>query len=359
MTPTRTTATDRAGLARGATHAAARRGPDHRARRALGLPLVAVALVLLVVGSLILGSNAIPLGQVLHVVFHPDGSAASGVVHDQRIPRTILVLVVGIALGVAGALMQSLTRNPLADPGVLGINAGAAIAVVVAVAVFGFTSIWFYLWFAFAGAAAAAVAVYLLGGAGTRAATPARLALAGVAISMAISSLVQMVVVSDQNAFNEFRFWAAGSFEARGYPVVEAISAFVVMGLILALACAPGLNAMAFGDDAGRALGVRVSAVRAAVMLAVTLLAGAATAAVGPIMFIGLGVPYLARALCGPDLRWVLPVSALVAPTALLAADILARLVVAPQEVQTGIVTAILGGPVFVAIIRRRSMEAL
>lgn len=333
--------------------------PRHRWRRAGGVAGALAALVLLSLASVSVGSNAIPFDEVWRLLVHPDGSFASIVVHDQRIPRTLLVIVVGAALGVAGALMQSLTRNPLADPGVLGINAGASLAVVCAVAFFGIASIWFYLWFAFAGAAAASVAVYLLGGTGRQTATPVRLALAGVAISMAISALVQTVILSNQHAFNEFRFWAAGSVEGRGYPVLAAIAGFVVAGVLVALATAPALNALALGEETGRALGVRVVRTRALVMIAVTLLAGAATAAAGPIVFIGLGVPYLARAICGPDQRWVLPYSLLAAPAVLLVADVLARVVIAPQEVQVGIMAAILGGPVFIAIVRRPRIEAL
>lgn len=322
----------------------------------------AVAAALLALGltaSLAVGSNPIPLGRVWQLLWTPDGSFEAVIVLEQRLPRTLIVVVVGAALGVAGALMQSLTRNPLADPGVLGINAGASLAVVCAVAFFGIASIWFYLWFAFAGAAAASVAVYLLGGTGRQTATPVRLALAGVAISMAISALVQTVILSNQHAFNEFRFWAAGSVEGRGYPVLAAIAGFVVAGVLVALATAPALNALALGEETGRALGVRVARTRALVMIAVTLLAGAATAAAGPIVFIGLGVPYLARAICGPDQRWVLPYSLLAAPAVLLVADVLARVVIAPQEVQVGIMAAILGGPVFIAIVRRPRIEAL
>ncbi len=323
--------------------------------------LAAVALLV----SLAVGSNPIPLGDVWQLLTHPSGSFESAVVNEQRVPRTLLIVVVGAALGVAGALMQSLTRNPLADPGILGVNAGASLAVVLAVAVFGVASIWFYLWFAFAGAALASVLVYVLGAgvgrgaAGGRVATPVRLALAGVAISMAISALVQTVILSNQHAFNEFRFWAAGSAEGRGYPVLWAVLGFVVLGLVVALSLAPSLNALALGDETGRALGVRVARTRVLVMIAVTLLAGAATAAVGPIGFVGLGVPYLARAVCGPDQRWVLPYSAVMAPTLLLAADVLGRVVIAPQEVQVGIIAAILGGPVFIALARRRRIEAL
>lgn len=199
----------------------------------------------------------------------------------------------------------------------------------------------------------------LLGGVGRRGASPVRLALAGVAISMAITSLVQTVILADQNAFNEFRFWAAGSAEGRGYTVLWAVVGFIVAGLLLAFVLTPALNALALGEESGRALGVSVVRVRTLVVVAVTLLAGSATAAIGPIMFIGLGVPYLARAICGADLRWVIPCAALAAPVVLLVADVVARVVVAPQEIQVGIISAILGGPVFVAIVRRRRLEAL
>lgn len=321
----------------------------------LFLGLLAAAMLV----SLAVGSNPIPFERVWQLLIAPDVSYDASVITEQRLPRTLLVAVVGAALGVAGALMQSLTRNPLADPGILGVNAGAALAVVVAVAIFGLTSIWFTLWFAFAGAALASVLVYVLGSAGRGPATPVRLALAGVAISMAVTSLVQTVILADQRAFNEFRFWAAGSAEGRGFSVLWAVLAFIVLGLILAVSLAPSLNALALGDETGRALGVRVARTRAAVMIAVTLLAGAATAAVGPIAFVGLGVPYLARAVCGPDQRWVLPFAAVMAPVLLLAADVLGRVIIAPQEVQVGIIAAILGGPVFVALARRRRIEAL
>ena len=328
-------------------------------RRALALVGAPVALALLCALSISVGSNPIPLGDVWRLLIEPDGSFASIVVHEQRLPRTLLLVAVGAALGVAGALMQSLTRNPLADPGVLGINAGAALAVVLTVVVLGVTSVQSYLWAAFAGAALAAIAVYALGGSGRLGQTPARLALAGIAISMAVTSIVQTLILADQNAFNEFRFWAAGSVEGRGYSVLATVLPFVVAGVVIALVAAPALNAMALGDETGRALGVRVGLTRVLVVVAVTLLAGSATAAAGPIMFIGLGAPYLARAVCGSDQRWVIPYTAVAAPGVLLLADVLGRVVLAPQEVQVGIMAAILGGPVFVLIVRRRRIEAL
>ncbi len=329
------------------------------ARSGLLFLAAAVLLALGMMASLGVGSNPIPPGRVWQLLWAPDGSFDAVVVLEQRLPRTLVLVVVGAALGVAGALMQSLTRNPLADPGILGINAGASLAVVLAVAVTGISGIGFYLWFAFAGAAIAAIGVYLLGMAGQASPSPVRLALAGVAISMAVASLVQMVILANANAFNEFRFWAAGSVEGRGYSVLFATGGFVVIGLVLACCLAPALNALALGEDAGRALGVRVGLIRGLAVVAVTVLAGAATAAAGPIMFVGLGVPYLARAAFGPDQRLVLPGTALAAPVLLLAADVVARLVVLPGEVPVGVVAAILGGPAFVMIVRRPRIEAL
>ena len=344
------------------TNVRTRAATAQRAGAARGGFAVAVAAALLALGltaSLAVGSNPIPLGRVWQLLWTPDGSFEAVIVLEQRLPRTLIVVVVGAALGVAGALMQSLTRNPLADPGILGINAGASLAVVLAVVITGVSGIAFYLWFAFAGAAATAIAVYVLGMAGHASPSPVRLALAGVAISMMVASLVQTVILADANAFNEFRFWAAGSVEGRGYSVLLTTGPFIAVGLVLACCLAPALNALALGEDAGRALGVRVGLIRGLAVAAITVLAGAATAAAGPIMFIGLGVPYLARAVFGADQRLVLPGTALAAPVVLLTADVGARLVVAPAEVPVGVLAAILGGPVFVLIVRRPRIEAL
>jgi iron complex transport system permease protein len=327
--------------------------------RPVAVLAAAAVLVLVVLLSLSVGSNPIPLARAWTLLLHPDGSQQSIVLHDLRLPRTVVALVVGAALGLAGALMQSLTRNPLADPGVLGVNAGAGLAVVLAVAVLGVSGVWSYLWFAFAGAAAASVAVYALGAAGRQSATPVRLALAGVAITAALSALTQTVVLADQHAFNEFRYWVSGSLEGRGWPVLAATGPFILVGTLLALAVGPALNALALGDEAGRALGVRVARTRTLTMVAITLLCGAATAAAGPLSFVGLAVPFLARALVGSDQRWVSAMSLVLGPAWLLGADVLARVLVAPQEVPVGIVAALAGAPFFVALVRRRKVAAL
>ncbi|MBK7819837.1 MAG: iron chelate uptake ABC transporter family permease subunit [Tessaracoccus sp.] len=320
---------------------------------ALGLLAAAVLL------SLSLGSKDIPVLQAWTLLLSPDGSAEATVLHELRVPRTALGVVVGAALGVAGALMQSLTRNPLADPGILGVNAGASVAVVLAVALTGVSGMGFYLWFAFAGAALASVAVYLLGTAHHQAATPTRLVLAGVAISAALQALTQTIILADQTAFNEFRFWVAGSLEGRLFPVLWNVAPFIALGLVVALLLAPALNALALGTETGKALGVRVQRTRVGAMVAITLLCGAATAAVGPIGFVGLAVPFAARLLVGSDQRWVTVFCAILGPAWLLGADVLARLVLRPEEAPVGVIAALVGAPVFVAIVRRRKVAAL
>lgn len=316
-------------------------------------------LVLAVLLSLSLGSKEISLGDTWALLLRPDASTESTVLHELRVPRTLLGIIVGAALGIAGGLMQSLTRNPLADPGVLGVNAGASVAVVLVVSLTGVSGIGFYLWFAFAGAALASAAVYALGSSQRNSATPARLALAGVAISAALQAITTTIILGDQTAYNEFRFWVAGSLEGRLYPIIVTVAPFIAAGLVLAFLLAPALNALALGSDTGRALGVRVARTRTWTMVAITLLCGAATAAVGPIGFVGLAVPFAARLIVGSDQRWVTVFSTILGPVWLLTADIIARLVVRPQEVQVGIIAALIGAPVFVTIVRRRKIAAL
>lgn len=321
--------------------------------------VVLLALVVAVILSLSLGSKEIPLERVWALLSARDASNDATVLHDLRIPRTLLGIVVGAALAVAGSLMQSLTRNPLADPGFLGVNAGASLAVVLVVALTGVSGISFYLWFAFAGAALASLAVYALGTSRRNVATPVRLALAGVAISAALQAFTQTIILANQTAYNEFRYWVAGSLEGRLYSVLVTVLPFIALGLTLALLLAPSLNALALGAETGRALGVRVGRTRALTMVAITLLCGAATAAVGPIAFVGLAVPFAARLIVGSDQRWVTVFSMILGPTWLLLADVLGRVIVRPEEVQAGIITALIGAPVFVFIVRRRKIAAL
>lgn len=309
--------------------------------------------------SLTFGSHRLGVGQTWELLLHPDGSTASEVLHGLRIPRTVMAAVLGAALALAGAVLQSLTRNPLADPGILGVNAGASLAVVTAVALSGVSGIGFYMWFALAGAGLAGVGVMLLAGTGSAAHNPARVALAGVAVSAALAAVTQTVILADQETFNEFRFWVAGSLEGRGWEELKATAPLMGVGAVLALALGPALNALALGDDTARGLGVPVGRVRALGLFAAVLLAGAATAAAGPIGFVGLAVPLLARALIGQDQRWIAVLSIVLGAAWLMAADTLARVVIAPQEVQVGVIAALVGAPIFIAIVRRRKVPSL
>ncbi len=327
--------------------------------RASGLLLALAALVFVALLSIWLGSKSIAFTGTFDVLVEPDGSDDSVVIHSYRIPRTLLGIAVGAALGLSGALMQALTRNPLAEPGLLGVNMGASTGVVVAVAFLGVSSVLGHVWFALAGAALASLMVYVLGATGRGAATPERLVLAGAALTAVVYAFNTAVLLTDPEALDQFRFWNVGSLAGRYLDVLGPVAPFLMVGAVLALALTRPLNALALGDDQGRALGMRPGRTRLLGAVAVTLLCGAATAAVGPIAFVGLAVPHVARSLVGPDQRWVLPYSLVLAPVLLVGADVVGRIVAPPGEVQVGIVTAVLGAPVFLALCRRRRLASL
>ncbi|MEV1085865.1 iron chelate uptake ABC transporter family permease subunit [Streptomyces sp. NPDC050211] len=330
--------------------------PKRRAIRAFGL-LVSVAILLLVaLASIAIGAKELSVDQVWHGLFEDSGMYGDVVVAE-RLSRTVLGLLAGAALGLAGAVLQALTRNPLADPGLLGINAGASAAVVTAITYFGVTSLTGYVWFAFFGAAAVGALVWFLGG--SRGATPVRLALAGTAISAALYGYLQAVMIMDEAALGKMRFWTVGSLSSATNDIILRVLPFFAVGMLLAVALARPLNAMAMGDDTAKALGANLNRTRALSMLAATVLCGAATAACGPIVFVGLMVPHVVRSFTGPDLRWILPYAAVLSPVLLLGADVIGRIVARPAEVQVGIVTAILGGPVFIFLVRRRRTAQL
>ncbi|MEV5821729.1 iron chelate uptake ABC transporter family permease subunit [Micromonospora harpali] len=327
--------------------------PPRRGRPAARIAGLLAALALLTAVcavSLAVGARQLGLAEVWAGLWDP-ASPAHAVVQQMRLPRTLLGLLAGAALGVAGAVMQAVTRNPLADPGLLGINAGASAAVASAAAFLGVATVGGYVWFALAGAAAVTALVYAVGGG--RGATPARLALAGAALNAALYSYVSAVMLLDAASLEKMRFWTVGSLASADLATVARVLPFVVVGLAIALAAARPLNALALGDDQARALGANPAVVRAAVIVAVTLLCGAATAACGPLVFVGLLVPHLVHALTGPDLRWLLPACALLAPVLLLGADVAGRVLGRPGELQVGIMTAVLGGPLFLHLVTR------
>lgn len=336
--------------------------PRRSLRPALLSVLLAAALAALCVLSIGLGAVDIPPDQVVRTLLgHPPSRLVDNIVWTVRVPRTVLGVTAGAALGLSGALMQALTRNPLADPGILGVSAGASFGIVVAVALFGIGSLYGTIWFAFAGALGTSVLVLLLGGTGRSGATPVKLALAGVAVTFLLFSLTNAIVLTDPEALDRYRFWSAGTLAEQDGAVVRGLLPFLAVGAVLALATAPALNSLALGDDVAASLGRRLGLVRLQGVVAVMLLTGASVAVIGPVVFLGLVVPHAARVLAqyagiGPDQRRLLPLSALLAPCLLLTADILGRIVARPVEIQAGVLVAFIGGPFFIALVRRRRL---
>ena len=329
------------------------------AGRTAGLILVVVVLAILCLVSIAVGAENIAVGDVWHALWSSNGSTDAVIVRELRVPRTVLGVLVGTALGVAGALIQAMTRNPLADPGILGVNAGAALFVAFAVGVLGATDVRFYVWFAFVGAVLATVAVYALGSVGRVGATPIRLTLSGIALGAVLGGVTSGMLLLDPDAFARMRFWGAGSLAGRGLDIAAATGPFVVLGLCLAALVARPLNAIALGDELARSLGADALRMRTVGVVAVTLLAGAATAAAGPVGFVGLMVPHMVRWFVGPDQRWILIHTVFAAPALLLFADVVGRIVIEPGELQVGIVTAFVGAPVLILLVRRKKASGL
>jgi iron complex transport system permease protein len=311
-----------------------------------------------VAASLAIGSRSLPLDEVIRAFTTDDGSDARAIVLELRVPRTELGVLVGAALGAAGALMQGATRNALAEPGILGINAGAAFAVVAAIKFLGASSVAAYAAFALLGAGATAALVLALGATGRRDGAVS-LALAGAVLAALLLSLTSAVLVFDARTLDEFRFWIVGSIAGRNEGVTLAVLPVIGAGLAIALGAGRALNALALGDDVARSLGRSAGRTRALVTVGFVLLAGGAVAAAGPVAFVGLAVPHVARAVAGPDYRWVIPYSALLGAVLLLAGDVLGRVVARPADLSVGIVTALVGAPFFVWLVRRRELVAL
>ena len=310
--------------------------------------------------SITMGSREITLATIWDAFTDFDPSSASEtVVREMRVPRTLLGLTAGAALGLAGAILQGVTRNPLADPGIMGINAGAAAAIVLGIMLVGTQQLSAYIWLAFAGAGLATVIVYGVASFGREGATPVKLALAGAAVTAGLTSLTTAIVMTHVEALDQLRFWQVGSLAGRYMPIFWQTAPFIVVGVVLALGLGRALNGLALGEDVAVALGQRVQVTRVLMFVTVVLLCGAATAACGPIAFIGLVVPHLARLLCGPDYRWILPYSLVLTPALLLLADIASRVVVSPGELQVGVLLGVLGAPAFVVLVRYGNLAEL
>ncbi|MCZ2838068.1 FecCD family ABC transporter permease [Modestobacter sp. VKM Ac-2985] len=330
------------------------------APRVLGLWLLLAVVVAVCVLSIAVGTRPIGLGTVWQALLDPSTPGDETVIiRELRVPRTLLGVLAGSALAVSGALMQGHTRNPLGDPGLLGVTAGASFAVVLSIWLLGITTAGGYVWFAFAGAMLGSVAVFLIASAGRGAPSPVSLALAGAAISYLLYALVQAVTIRETTALDAYRFWVVGALAGRDAEVLTQIAPFIVVGLLLAMVNAPALNLLGLGEDVARGLGQRIWLARVVGLGAITLLTGAATAACGPIAFVGLVVPHVARAITGPDHRWLVPYSALLGVVFLLLADVLGRVLARPGELQVGIVLAVVGAPFFIALIRRRRLVQL
>ncbi|OAT50249.1 permease component of a ferric vibriobactin transport system [Proteus hauseri ATCC 700826] len=270
-----------------------------------------------------------------------------------RFPRTLLAIVIGIALGGAGTLMQALTRNPLADPGLFGINAGAMVAIVSLIALTGITDVTLYMWFGLIGAFMAGVGVYLLGGV-RHGINPIRMVLSGVALSVVLLAMTQLVTVnSDEKVFDQFRHWVVGSLQGRSFDVLYPITILVAIGSVIAYSLTRALDIVTLGDDVSHALGANQNRVWLLSAFAIVLLAGSATAAVGPISFLGLTAPHFARRLVGAEYRRILPMSMLIGATIMLIADCLGRLIGTPGEISVGIMISLIGGPFFIYLVKR------
>lgn len=347
------------------SHARVSALPGSAPRRTRGASLLLLLcgfglLVVLCFASLVVGPRMLSPDVLLQALSGQNRTSAEQIILlDYRLPRTLLGLLCGAAFGVSGALIQAATRNPLADPGILGVNAGSAFFVTLAVGLLGWQSIDTYIWAAFAGAIVMTLIVYALGASGKDGATPIRLVLAGVALSAVLGGIGSAMTLLNPQAFDALRLWSIGSLAGRDMHVVARVAPFILGGLVIGLLAARPLNAVALGDDLARSLGADILRARVLVVIAVTLLAGAGTAACGPIGFVGLMVPHMVRWFTGPDQRRIVAFTLIFSPALLLSADIVGRLVLYPGELEAGIVTAFIGAPVLIALARRRKASAL
>jgi iron complex transport system permease protein len=319
------------------------------------LLFIGTILILLVcIGiSIVYGYTDTSWRITLEAFTNPDGSTEHIVLQTIRLPRALIAATVGASLAISGVLMQTLTKNPLASPGIFGINAGGAFMVVVAVTLFGVTNLQSFTWLAFLGAGLAAVGVYVISSVGNNGLTPMKLTLAGAAITAMFSSFTQGLLVLNEAALEQVLFWLAGSVQGRSLAILTGVFPYVVVGWILALMLAGKMNILAMGEDVAKGLGLKTALIKFIALLVVVLLAGGSVAIAGPIGFIGIIIPHLARKIIGVDHRWLIPYSGLLGAILLLAADIGARYIIMPQEVPVGVMTAIIGAPFFVYVARK------
>lgn len=318
--------------------------------------LAGLCLILVVafISSIIVGQTPISMGQAVDSFLNYNESVTEHVVvRNDRLPRAVIAAVIGACLAIAGALMQALTRNPLASPSIFGINTGAIFFVVVGVVFFSISSLQHLMWFAFLGATIAALLVYFLGSLGRDGLTPIKIVLAGAAISALFQSYTQAILVMNEAGLQDVLFWLAGSISGRTLDMLLPVLPFMISSLIVALFMGKAINLLITGDDIAKGMGQKVWLVKVAMGVIVVLLAGSSVAVVGSVGFIGLVIPHIARAFTGNDYRWLLPFAAILGAVLLLMADVVARLLIMPQEVPIGVMTAIIGAPFFIYIAKR------
>ncbi|MBX9000567.1 Fe(3+)-siderophore ABC transporter permease [Klebsiella aerogenes] len=321
--------------------------------RAVAVPGLLLLLALAIALSLLIGAKPLPLSVIVDAFSGSCQSADCTIILDARLPRTLAGLLAGCALGLAGALMQTLTRNPLADPGLLGVNSGASFAIVLGAALLGITSPQEQLLMAFCGAFAASLLVAFTGSQGGGQLSPVRLTLAGVALAAVLEGLSNGIALLNPDVYDQLRFWQAGSLDIRTLQTLKIVLLPVLIAAVVTLFLSRALNSLSLGADTATALGSRVARTQLIGLLAITVLCGSATALVGPIAFIGLMMPHMARWLVGADHRWSLPVTLLATPALLLFADVLGRLLV-PGELRVSVVSAFIGAPVLIWLVRRQ-----
>jgi len=325
-------------------------------------PLIIASIILMgacIIASLALGSRNVPFKEVIDALIYNEAKTLNQIVVHERIPRTVFGLIAGAALGVSGALMQAITRNPIADPSILGVNNGASLFVVIGIAFFHISSVNQFIWLALIGATITSIFVYGIGSLGVGGSTPIKLALAGSATSAALSSIISAIILPRSDVMNSFRFWQVGSISGATWESIASVLPFIIIGLILGILSAPTLNALALGDELATGLGVRTGVARVTSAIAGVLLCGATTAIAGPIGFVGLMVPHTIRMIFGPSLNKIIPMSAIGGACLLLISDILGRLIGSPGELETGIVTAFIGGPVLVLIAMKAKVKSI
>ncbi|WP_211272939.1 FecCD family ABC transporter permease [Anaerobacillus alkalidiazotrophicus] len=323
------------------------------------LILLIILLGICVLASLAFGSRIIGWTELMNGLFNPDVQSHEANVVRQRIARTVFSLMCGAALGVSGALMQSVTRNPIADPSILGVNTGAALFVVLGISFLNISSASQFIGLALVGAIITAIFVFGIGSMGSGGATPLKLVLAGAATSAALSSLVIAIMIPRTNVMDQFRFWQVGSVGSGDWGLISTFIPFLILGIIIALFTAPGLNALALGDEVAQGLGVRTGMLRLIAAFGGVLLCAAATALAGPIGFIGLLATHVIRLVIGPDLRYIIPMSALTGAIILTISDISGRIIGSPSELEVGIVTAFIGAPILILLTMKAKMRAL